>query len=104
MAGDRVVGDAAHRGGVEMRGRVLERAHPQVAGGDSGEHGAGQHGVAYDRIAGGHHREGAGGGNPQGVHRLAHQVLAQHRADRGLAVAATSERGAAAALEVQIAP
>jgi hypothetical protein len=37
------------------------------------------------------------------VHRLADHVLAQHRTDRGQAVAATSERRATGALEVQVA-
>ena len=37
------------------------------------------------------------------VHRLADQVLAQHRADRGLAVAAAGERRAPRPLQVQVA-
>ncbi len=37
------------------------------------------------------------------MHRLAHQVLAQHRPQHGQAVATTGERGTARALQVQVA-
>ena len=60
-------------------------------------------GLAAHRPAGGHHREGAGGRDAQGVHALADDVLAQHRAHRGQPVAAARERRAARALEVQVA-
>ena len=45
----------------------------------------------------------AGGGDAQRVHRLADDVLAQHRADRGQAVAAARERRGARTLQVQVA-
>ena len=90
--------------GSRLRRGVLERADAQVAGGDPHQHGAGQHRVAGDLLAGGHDGEGAGGGDAERVHRLAHQVLAQHRPDGRLAVAATGERRAPGALEVQVAP
>jgi pyridinium-3,5-biscarboxylic acid mononucleotide sulfurtransferase len=54
-------------------------------------------------LAGGDHGERPGGGDAEGVHRLADEVLAQHRTDGGLAVAAAGERRAARALEVEVA-
>ena len=53
--------------------------------------------------SGRHHGERAGGRDAEGVHRLADDVLAQHRADRGQTVTAAGERGAPGALEVQVA-
>src|SRR3712207_6963672 len=42
VAGDRVVREAAQQRCVTVRGRVLEGADAQVAGGGAGEHRAGQ--------------------------------------------------------------
>ena len=63
----------------------------------------GQHGLALHGATGRHDGEAAGGGDAEGVHRLADDVLAQHRADRGEAVAAAGERRTSGALEVQVA-
>ena len=52
---------------------------------------------------GGHDGQRPGRGDAQRVHRLADDVLAQHRPDRGQAVAAARERRASRALEVQVA-
>ena len=38
------------------------------------------------------------------MHRFAHEVLAQHRADRGATVAATRERGATRTLQADVEP
>ena len=76
---------------------------PQVAARDPGQHGARQQRLAAHRPPGRHDGERAGGGDAEGVHRLADDVLAQHRADRGQAVAAAGERRAPGALEVQVA-
>ena len=73
-------------------------------GGDAGEHGAGQQRLARDLLAGRDDGERPRGRDAERVHRLADHVLAQHRPDRGLAVAAARERRAAGALEVQVAP
>src|SRR3954447_20064694 len=50
----------------------------------------------------GHDGEGAGGGDAQRVHRLADDVFAQHRADRGQTVAASRERRGSRTLEVKV--
>ena len=103
VAGDRVVGEPAQQVDVAVGGGVLEAADPQVAARDPGEHGAGQDGLAAYAATGRHHRERARRRDAEGVHRLADDVLPQHRTDGGQAVAAARERRAAGALEVQVA-
>ena len=103
VPGDRVVGQAAQQVEIPRRGDELEAAHPQVAARDPGEHGAGQDRLATNRPAGRDDGEGSGRGDAQGVHRLADDVLAQHRPDRGQPVAAAREGGPARALEVEVA-
>ena len=83
--------------------RVLERADAEMARRDAREHRAGQHRLAHDVLAGRHDRERPGRGDAERVHRLADHVLAQHRPDGGLAVAAARERRATRALQVQVA-
>ena len=82
----------------------LKGAHPQVAGRDTGEHGARQRLLAVDGHSGSDHRQRPGGGHPQRVHGLADQVLAEHRPDCRQSVATTGERSTAGALEVEVAP
>src|SRR5690625_7072516 len=48
-------------------------------------------------LAGGDHGQGPGGGDAQGVQRLAHHGLAQHRTQRSLPVARAGEGGGAGA-------
>ena len=104
VPGDRVVGEAAQQVDVAGgRGRTGSCPTRRWLLGDPGEHGARQQGLAAHRAPGRHHGEGAGRGDAEGVHRLADDVLAQHRADRGQAVAAARERRAPGALEVQVA-
>ena len=98
-----MVGEAGQQRRVAVLGGVLERADAQVAAGDAGQHGTGQHRVPGDLLAGRHDGEGPRGGDAEGVHRLAHDVLPQHRADRGPAVAAPGERRGPGALEVEVA-
>ena len=102
VAGDGVVGQSAHECGIAAGRGVLERADAQVAGGDTGEHSARQHAFAHDALAGGHNSKRTCGGDAQCVHRLADDVLAQHRSDGGLAVATSCERRAARPLQVQV--
>ena len=83
-------------------GSVLERAHPQVARGDPGEDRTRQRPLAHHPLTGGDDRERPRGGDSQAVHGLTDQVLAQHRAHRGLAVAAARERGAPRPFQVQV--
>ena len=103
VAGDGVVDQPAEQ--VEVAGRrgVLEAAHPQVAARHPGQHRPGQQVVALHRTAGRDHGQRARRRDPEGVHGLADDVLAQHRADGGQTVPAAGERGPAGALEVQVA-
>ena len=55
-----------------------------------------------DTATRGHDGEGPGGGDAQRVHRLADDVLAQHRPDRGQTVAASRERRGSRTLEVKV--
>ena len=82
---------------------VLEAAHPQMAARHPGQHRSGQHRLAAHRAPRRHHGQGAGRGNAQRVHRLTHDVLAQHRTDRGQTVTAARERRGPRALEVDVA-
>ena len=88
---------------VLAAGGVLKGAHAQVRGRHPGEDGAGLGGVAQHLLAGADHRQRPGGGHAQGVHRLADDVLAQHRAESGAAVAAAGKRRAPGALELDVA-
>ncbi len=103
VALDRVVGEAAHELGPAVGRRVLERADAQVTRSDADQHRAGQHRVTGDLVAGGDHRERLRGRDVQGLHRLAHEVLAQHRADRCETVAAAGEGCPPGPLELQVA-
>jgi hypothetical protein len=100
---DGVVGQRAQPLPVAGRGSVLECAHPQVARGDPGKHRTRQLPLAKNPLAGSHHRERPRGRDPQALHGLTDQVLAQHRAHRGLAVAAARKRGAPRPFQVQVA-
>ena len=102
VAGDRVVGEALQEIRILVAGRVLERADAQVAGGDPHEDRPRQGRFTSDRIAGRDDGERSGRGDAERVHRFADHVLAQHRADGGLAVSAASERRTTRSLEVHV--
>ena len=84
--------------------KILEGADADVARGDAGQHGAGQ-----ERLA--HHASRRSitaasarvVGNAERRHRLADDVFAQHRPERGAAVAAAREGRRAGALELDVA-
>ena len=80
VPGDDVVGERAHASAIAARGEELEGADADVAGGDAGQHRAGQRGLAEDRLAGGDGGERARGRDAERGHRLADDVFAQHRA------------------------
>ena len=103
VPGDRVVGEAAQQVDVAGDRGVLEAADPQVAACDAGEHRPGQRRLPLHLPARRHHRQGSGGRDAQRVHRLADDVLAQHRTDRGQAVATSCERRTTRTLEVDVA-
>ena len=97
-----MVGEATQEVDVARGPGVLEASYPQMAARDPGEHGSWQRGLATHQAPRRHHGEGAGRGDAQGVHRLADDVLAQHRTDRGQAVTAARERRAPGALQVEV--
>jgi len=103
VAGDDVVGQRAHRFVHAARGEELERSHPHVARGHARQQRAGKRLLAPHHLTAADRRQRPGGRDAERVHRLANQVLAQHRADRGFPVAAARERRAARALEGNVA-
>ena len=98
-----VVGQLAQRRVIATRGDELKSADTDVAGGHTRQHRTGQVALAAHRFAGGHRRQRARGGYAQRMHRLTDEVFTQHRAQRGLAVAATRKRRAAGTLECDVA-
>ncbi len=82
---------------------VLDGADTDVALSDAREHGAG-HGprFAEDLLPGGHGREASARRDPDRGHPFAHDVLAQHRAERGLAVPGARIGRSARSLELHI--
>ncbi len=100
---DRVVGQASQQVQVGGGGGVLEAPDPQVAAGDAGEHGARQRRFAVHRESGADYCQRPRRRDTQSVHRLADDVLAQHRSHRGEAVTAAGERRGAGTLEVDVA-
>ena len=89
-------------GFVAPTGEELERPYPDVALRYSGQDGARQIGLAPDPLARGHRRQRTGGRDPQGRHRLTDDVLAQHRAHSGTAIAVARERCGTRTLELDI--
>ena len=104
MTGDGVVGQLAHAVAVAPRGEVLEGADADVAGRHARQHGAWQHALPNHALAGRHGRQRARGGDAHRVHGFADHILAQHRPDRRLAVAAAREGRLPGALERDVAP
>ncbi len=101
---DGVAGEVGEQLPIAGVGRVLERTDAQVARGHASQHRARQRPrVAGDVLARRAHGQGPRGGDAERVHRLADDVLAQHRPHSCLAVAAASERGAARTFQVQVA-
>ena len=103
VPGDDVIGQPPHALGIAARREILERADADVAGGDAGEHGPGQRRLAHHALAGHDGGERSRGRNAQCRHRLADDVFAQHRTERGAAVAPARKRRRAGALELDVA-
>ena len=84
-------------------GGPLEGADADMAGGHPRQHRAWERSVvAHDLLAGRGHGEAAGGRDAERVHGLADDVFAQHRPERGAAIAAAGKRRAAGALELDV--
>ena len=103
VPGDDVVGQFSYAIGVAAGGKILKRADADVARGHTRQHRARQRRLAHHVLAGHHGGERARGGNAERRHRLADDVFAQHRAERGAAVAAARKRRRAASLELDVA-
>ena len=101
---DRVVEQRGEQAVVLHGRRELKRAHPDVARGHASEYSTGQRSVSQHEFAGRGHGEAPGRGNAEGMHAFAHDVFAEHRPDRGAAVAAAGVAGAARALELNVVP
>ena len=103
VPGDDVIGQPPHALGIAARGEILEGSDPDVAGGDAGQDRARQRRLAQHALAGRHGGERSRGRNAQRRHRLADDVFAQHRTERGAAVAPARKRRRAGPLELDVA-
>ena len=103
VSADDMVGELSHALGVAARGEELEGADADMARRDARQHRAGQHGLALHALARRHRGERACGGDAQRKHRLADDVFAQHRSERGAAVAPSREWRGTRALELDVA-
>jgi hypothetical protein len=103
VAGNGVIGELVQHLGGAMRRHVLEGADAQMTRGDPRQDRPGQGAFPIDRFAGRYDGQRARGGNPQRLHRLADQHLAQHRSHRRLAITPAGKRGPPGALEGDIA-
>jgi len=95
-------GEELEGGEIVEGGEVDESADADVAGGDTGEDGAGEGEVAVDDLAGGGDGEASGGGDAEGVEGFAEEIFAEHGAEGGAAVAVAGVGGGAWAFELEI--
>ncbi len=65
VPGDDVIGEPPHALGIAARREILEGSDPDVAGGDPGQHRAGQQGLAHHALAGHHGGERSRGRDAQ---------------------------------------
>ena len=103
VPGDDVIGQPPHAVGIAARGKELEGADADVARRDARQHRAGQRRLAHHDLAGHDRGERSRGRNAERGHRLADDVFAQHRTERGAAIAAARKRRRARALELDVA-
>ena len=102
VAVDRVVGQRPQGRLVPSGRRVLERPDPDVAGGHAGQDRPPPDRLPVDRLAGGDDREAPRGGDAEGGHGLADDVLAEHRPEGGPPVAAAREPRPPRPLELDV--
>ena len=103
VAGDHMVGELPDGIAIVARREELERADPDMARCDPGQHGAGQRGFALDSLAGQHSGKSPCGGNAEGGHRLADDVFAQDWSECGASIATAGKGCWSCAFELQIA-
>ena len=94
MAVDRIVGESTEVIEVTECCGVLERADPEVRCRHPNKNRSWQGLLSHREFTGGDDSEGSSGGNPEGGHRFADEVLAQHRPQGRLAITPTGEGGA----------
>ena len=88
VTGQRVLGQGLDASVVTTRREELERPYPQVARCDAHDDRAGQRLVPRDDFARRHGRERARRRDAQRDHRFAHEVFAEHGAERRATVTA----------------
>ncbi len=87
-----------------MRGEELKGADADMAARDARQHGTGMRLLALDAIAGGHRGKRARRRDAHRRHRLGHEELAQHGADRRLAIAVARKRRRPRPFELHVEP
>ena len=103
VAGDHVISERPQAIRIVAGREKLERADPDMALGDAGEHGAGQRRFAEHRLPRRHHGERPRGRDAERVHALADEVFAHDRPQCGAAIGGAGKRGAAGALQLDVA-
>ena len=103
MPRDDVISEAPDRIQIPARREELEGADTDVARRDAGQYRAGQRRLAPNRLAGRHSGERSGRRNPERRHRLADDVFAQDRPERGASIAPPGKRRWARPLELDVA-
>src|ERR1051325_9524982 len=103
MTIDHVIRQAAQFILLAARCEELESAHANVARGNTRQHRAREHALAIDRLAGDHRGKSARRWNAERMHRLAHQIFAQDRAESCPPVTVAREGRTAGALELNVA-
>ena len=100
---DYVIRQPPHALCIATRRKILEGSDTNVAGRDAGENSARQRRLPQYALAGHDRGKRARGRNAKPRHRLADNVFAQDRAERGAAVAAAGKRRRAGPLELDVA-
>ncbi len=100
---DDVVGEQFDPVVVAAGGKELEGADPHMACRDAHEHRPLLHRFAIDLLAGRDRRQGPRRRHAERVHRLGHDVFAQHRSQRRTPVTSTGKRRRAGALQLDVA-
>ena len=89
---------------LAARREELESSHPDMAGGNAGEDCTWKQFIAINGFAGRHSGKRPCCGNAERMHRFTHDIFAQHRPQRRLAIAATRIGCPARALQLDVTP
>src|SRR5271170_1267270 len=103
MPRDDVISEAPDRIQIPARREELEGADTDVARRHAGQYRAGQRRLAPDLLAGRHSGERSGRRNRKRRHRLADDVFAQDRPERGASIPPPGKRRRARSLELDVA-